>query len=66
MKYAFFILAVFSVLSCTAQQAVDNRDKEIVFKNVSIIPMEKNEVLANRDVVVKNGVITAIGATHQK
>ena len=47
------------------QQAVDNREKEIVFKNVSIIPMEKNEVLANRDVVVKNGVITAIGETSK-
>ena len=61
MKYAIFILTVFSVLSCTAQQTVDNREKEIVFKNVNIIPMDKNEVLPNRDVVVKNGVITAIG-----
>ncbi len=61
MKYAFITLAAFIGISCKAQQAVDNRVKEIVFKNVSIIPMEKNEVLANRDVVVKNGIITAIG-----
>jgi len=65
MKYSFFVLAVFFGFSCKSQQAVDNRVKEIVFKNVSIIPLEKNEVLANRDVVVKNGIITAIGESSK-
>ena len=65
MKNVFSILAILSSLTCNAQQTADNRAKEIVFKNVSLIPMEKNEVLANRDVVVKNGVITAIGETSK-
>ncbi|MEP7374985.1 MAG: amidohydrolase family protein [Chitinophagaceae bacterium] len=63
MKNLFSFLAVIAFLSCTAQQPTDNREKEIVFSNVSIIPMDKNEVLPNRDVVVKNGIITAIAPT---
>jgi len=59
MKNLLFILSAFSFLSCTAQPT-NNRVKEIVFSNVNIIPMDKNEVLANRDVVVKNGVIVSI------
>lgn len=59
MKNVLFILSAFSFLSCTAQPT-DNRVKEIVFRNVNIIPMDKNEVLANRDVVIKNGVIVSI------
>ena len=55
---AFLIL---SFLSCTAQQTADNRVKEIVFRNVNIIPMDKEEILMNMDVTVKNGAITAIG-----
>ena len=34
-----------------------------MFSNVSIIPMDKNGVLLNRDVVVNNGIITAIAPT---
>jgi imidazolonepropionase-like amidohydrolase len=63
MKNLFSFLGVLFFLSCTAQQTVDNRVKEIVFSNVSIIPMDKNGVLPNRDVVVKNGIITAIAPT---
>ena len=65
MKNVIFILVILLTFSCTAQQAADNRVKEMVFKNVSIIPMDKNEVLPNRDVVVKNGVVTAIGKTSK-
>ena len=65
MKNAISILVMLLALSCTAQQVLDNRTKEIVFRNVSVIPMDKNEVLANRDVVVKNGVIIDIGKTSK-
>jgi imidazolonepropionase-like amidohydrolase len=65
MKNLAFILAVFFTFSCTGQQTIDNRKKEIVFRNVSIIPMDKNEVLSGHDVVVKDGVITAIGKTSK-
>src|SRR3989337_2502268 len=65
MKSLILILTAFVFLSCTAQQTIDNREKEIVFRNVSVIPMDKNEILPNRNVVVKNGVITAIGSTSK-
>ena len=65
MKNLILILTAFFFLSCTAQQTIDNREKEIVFRNVSVIPMDKNEILPNRNVVVKNGVITAIGSTSK-
>jgi imidazolonepropionase-like amidohydrolase len=65
MKNLLFLFLSFFVFSCTAQQTADNRVKEIVFRNVNIIPMDKKEVLLNRDVVVKNGVITAIGQTSK-
>ena len=60
MKSLILLFAIFSLVSCVAQSPVDNRQKEVVFKGVNIIPMDKNEVLKNRDVVVKDGVITAI------
>lgn len=65
MKNLLFILFAFAVLSCASQQAIDNRTKEIVFRNVNVIPMDKNEVLPGQDVVIKNGTITAIGPTSK-
>ena len=61
MKKLFFFLFSFYLLSCAAQQPVDNRLKEIVFKGVNIIPMDEEEIRVERDVVVKNGIITAVG-----
>ncbi|MFC0773129.1 amidohydrolase family protein [Terrimonas alba] len=60
MKSLILLFAIFSLVSCVAQSPVDNKQKEVVFKGVNIIPMDKNEVVKNRDVVVKDGVITAI------
>ena len=65
MKSLILLFAIFPLVSCVAQSPVDNRQKEVVFKDVNIIPMDKNEVLNNRDVVIKNGVITAIGPTSK-
>jgi hypothetical protein len=63
MKSSLNALAAILFLSCSAQQPSDNRTKEIIFSNVSIIPMDKDVVLLNQDVVVKNGVIISIGPT---
>lgn len=63
MKNFLNALASLMFLSCSAQHLIDNRIKEIVFSNVTVIPMDRNEVLSNRDVVVKNGVITAMAPT---
>jgi imidazolonepropionase-like amidohydrolase len=67
MKSLLFILfVVFSFLSCTSQSNNNNvKEKEIIFRDVNVIPMDKNEVVANQDVVVKDGKITAIGPTSK-
>lgn len=41
-----------------AQPAVE---KELVFTSVNVIPMDRDVVLENKVVVIKNGIITAIG-----
>lgn len=61
MKKLFFSIIGISILSCSAQQPVDNRTKEIVFKNVNVIPMDEEEIRVGRVVIVKNGVIVDIG-----
>ncbi len=53
-------LAVFS-LHTAAQQTTDSRQREIVFINVSVIPMTHETVLTNQTVLIKNGLITALG-----
>jgi imidazolonepropionase-like amidohydrolase len=47
-------------VSCTAQEVVDSRKREIIFRNVSVITMDKEELLENRDVLIKNGRIVSI------
>lgn len=63
MKYMFLFLMGIAIISCDAQQSTGSSGKEIVFRNVNVIPMDKNEVLRGQDVVVKGGVITAMGAS---
>lgn len=57
MKSFFALPLMFMVLACTAQP----NNQEIVFRSVNVIPMDKEQVIKNQDVVVKNGVIVAIG-----
>ncbi len=45
-----------------AQKTVDSREREIVFINVSVIPMTTETVLENQTVVIKNGLVSALGA----
>lgn len=54
----FFILLFF--LSCDSQTTLQTPG-EIVFKSVNVIPMDKEQVLQNQDVIVKDGKILAIG-----
>jgi imidazolonepropionase-like amidohydrolase len=62
MKKTFLLILLIISFAGVAQQTVDSRQKEIVFTNVSVIPMTSETVLANQTVVIKNGVITGIGA----
>jgi hypothetical protein len=43
------------------QTSIDNSSREIVFQSVNVIPMDRERVVANQTVVVKNGLITAMG-----
>ena len=61
MKALLFFISIFILASVHAQQAVDNRKQEIVFRSVNVIPMDSERVLENQTVVVKNGVITSVG-----
>ena len=61
MKIHLILLAFTLAFVSKAQQTVDSRQQEIVFKNVSVIPMDKEVVLSNQTVLVKNAQITAIG-----
>lgn len=55
------LISIVSVWSGFAQTPVSNRDREIVFQSVSVIPMTGPQVLDNQTVVVRNGRITALG-----
>lgn len=61
MKLQFTLLFLLVALLGTAQVPVDSRSREIVLKNVAVIPMSTETVLENQTVVVKNGFVTAIG-----
>ncbi len=60
MKY---FLTSFLISICTvvfSQGVSDSRKNEIVFQNVNVIPMDRNIVLENQTVVVKNGKIISV------
>jgi len=61
MKSIFAAFTVFFFISCNSQSSVSPAGKEIVFHSVNVIPMDKERVLSNQDVVVKDGRIVAIG-----
>ena len=61
MKSVLPLIFLFLGLSAHSQKAIDNRQQEIVFRSVNVIPMDKEQVLLNQTVVIKNGAITAIG-----
>ena len=57
-----FLLIVLSI-TVQSQQTISSVQKEIVFRSVHVIPMDQERIIENQDVVVMNGVITAIGKT---
>lgn len=65
MKNFFLILLASLLLSPSAtlmaQELIDNSGREIVFKAVNVIPMDRERVIENQTVVIKNGRITALG-----
>lgn len=61
MKPWLSLLFILLLFSCSAQEVVDSKNREIVFQSVNVIPMDREAVLENQVVVVRNGVITAVG-----
>lgn len=59
------VLLPFLLLACTysllAQDLPDSRKQAIVIRNVQVIPMDKEQVLPNQVVIIKDGHITLIG-----
>lgn len=60
MKHFLILICLFFNSILLAQDIVDSRQKEIVFQNVNIIPMDREIILENQTVVVKDGKIFSI------
>ena len=61
MKSFFLISLVVTVFACRAQEVIDSRNREIVFRSVNVIPMDKDGIIPNQVVVIKNGTIIKMG-----
>lgn len=59
-SFLTFCFVTFCIAACT-QELTDSRQREIVFISVNVIPMDKERVIENQVVVVKNGIIQSIG-----
>jgi hypothetical protein len=63
MKFIFAFLLVCTTPILYAQQALPlHDDRQVVFEDVSVIPMDEERVLEHQTVVVHHGKITALGA----
>ena len=65
MKQLLFILCILLTTSCTAQEIPNSSNQEIVFLSVNVIPMNKETILPNQTVVVKNGRVTSMGEANK-
>lgn len=61
MKTILTSVLLFCGWCCQAQQIISSADRQIVFEDVNVIPMNKDKVLEHQVVVTKNGRITAMG-----
>jgi imidazolonepropionase-like amidohydrolase len=66
MKCVLNLLFILCAVIGCAQEPVHNASREVVFRNVNVIPMDREGVLQNKVVVVKNGKITAVGDAQTK
>jgi len=61
MKMIITLMLLVCVLPCFSQEVIE-KDREVVFKSVNIVPMDRESIIQNQSVVVKNGKIQTIGA----
>ncbi|HEY9044912.1 MAG TPA: amidohydrolase family protein [Ohtaekwangia sp.] len=57
---SIFILLVVQYITVLAQDIVNSRQREIVITHVNVIPMDKEQVLQDQTVVVKDGKIISV------
>jgi imidazolonepropionase-like amidohydrolase len=60
MKHLLLLLFVFTTLSCMSQEIPDSKNRDIVLISVNVIPMDKEGIIANQTVIIRNGRIAAI------
>ena len=58
------LLLLLSPLLIKAQSPVDSRKQEIVIRSVNVVPMNRETILENYDVVIKDGVVRAMGPSQ--
>lgn len=61
IRRLIFIFGLMGAHAGFAQGPVSNVDRDIVFKSVNVIPMDRETVLKDQTVVVRNGKIVSIG-----
>ncbi|HLK97427.1 MAG TPA: hypothetical protein VK364_06635, partial [Hymenobacter sp.] len=61
MRTLILIFLIAITPSVFAQELTSNRQQDIVFRSVNVIPMDRERVLENQTVIVRNGRITAMG-----
>ena len=61
MKFMIITLVLLVCLVSGYAQEVIEKDREVVFKSVNVVPMNREQVIENQVVVVKNGKIQSIG-----
>jgi hypothetical protein len=64
MRTLFLSLLIGLTSSAFAQELVSNSQRDIVFQGVNVIPMDRERVIENQTVVVRNGRIVAMGSTR--
>ena len=61
MRNLFLSLLIVLTSSALAQDLVSNSQRDIVFRGVNVIPMDRERVIENQTFIVRNGRITAMG-----
>ncbi len=61
MKKSVLLILVLSLVSLASAQLKTQEKSAVAFVNVTVIPMDKERVLENQTVIVRNGVIAEIG-----
>jgi imidazolonepropionase-like amidohydrolase len=59
--HLLLFLLLGTAFGATAQEPISSRDREIVFRDVNVIPMDRETVLEKQTVVVKGGKIVSMG-----